>query len=277
MSTPDITFDELYLREAALLPIRRQLYHSSGEGYFVFKGFLDVTQTEHMRRFWSSLEPQDWHKPYVNAERMYRGCPNYVEEAKGQVSYLNFLWNEPPDELTHAVAFAIQMLRNRIEARNLYREIFPLAGRSASYRIVLSRNIDEIVVPHRDWVGEAFDPRRLQVTLFLAEKGKDYEGIGFGIETNYGKSKVFGEDVEVHPGDLVLWRYNNLHFAREVSSDGTIGFMRMLMPPEEIVDQSTALRLRTIEDRLRRGLKRIPLVERHFLPTYRKLRRILHG
>lgn len=268
-----MTFNDLYLREPDLFPIRRELYHSTGSGFFVFKKFLTDEQTSHMRSFWSSLDPRDWHQPYKGMDRIFPGCPNYYfyEEGQGQLSYFNFLWNYPPDELTYSVAFNIQLLRNRIESRNIYREIFPLANRSASYRMVLSRNIKKIVAPHRDWVGVDFDPRRLQVTLCLAEKGKDYDGIGFGMETNSGKKVVFGDDVEIHPGDLVLWRYVNLHFAEEVTSVGDIGFMRMIMPPEALGEDVS------LNNRIKDKIKNIPFVESRALPIYRKIRRLING
>ncbi|MBL8377361.1 MAG: hypothetical protein JNM79_05810 [Burkholderiales bacterium] len=274
-----MTFDDLYLHEADMLPIRRELYHSHGQGFYVFRSFLSGEQTAHMRTFWSTLQPDDWHSEYKGMDRMYRGCPNYYahEDNGGQLSYFNFLWNEPPDELTYSVAFAIQQLRNRVESRTIYREIFPMSGRSASYRIVLSRNIREIVVPHRDWTGQHFDPRRLQVTLFLAEKGSDYQGLGFGMETNDGRRVVFGDDVEIRPGDLVLWRYNNLHFAQEVSSSNGIGFMRMLMPPEAIPEQSAETRAKMLRENLKARVKALPLVGSHALPVYRKLRGSTRG
>lgn len=274
-----MNFDDLYLREADLQPLRRELYHSQGAGFVVLRGFLSDAQAAHMREFWSTLQPDDWHAEYKGMDRMFRGCPNYFahEENGGQLSYFNFLWNEPPDELTYSVAFAIQQLRNRIESRTIYREIFPMAGRSASYRIVLSRNIKEIVVPHRDWVGRNFDPRRLQVTLFLAEKGRDYEGIGFGIETNAGERVVFGDDVAVRAGDLVLWRYNNLHFAQEVTSSNGIGFMRMLMPPEAILELTAKTEARMLHERVKSRIKALPFVASHALPAYRKLRGMMHG
>jgi hypothetical protein len=80
-----------------------------------------------------------------------------------------------------------------------------------------------------------YDPSRLQATLFLSEKGRDYASGGFRFETNQGKTIGFGDEIAVAPGDLVIWRYNNLHSVENVASaSGQFGFMRIIYPPEDV-------------------------------------------
>jgi len=126
------------------------------------------------------------------------------------------------------------MLRNLVEANPVFNEIFPLDGLSATFRVVNTKNGDIIVPPHSDWDGKngnPFDPKRLQATLFLSKKGVDYSGTGYMLKNNQGKYVIFDGDVEVNPGDLVLWRYNNEHQVKDISStNDQLGFLRILYP-----------------------------------------------
>jgi hypothetical protein len=158
-----------------------------------------------------------------------------MDRENGNRSYFNFFWNNPSDELTYAVAHQAQLLRNRVEARAQFREFFPLKNRSATFRVTISRNGTNIVPPHRDWLGKHYDPRRTQMTLFLTNKGADYAGSGFVLETNQGPKVAFGSDVAIESGDLVIWRYNNEHSVDSVSTlPAQRGFVRITFPPEYI-------------------------------------------
>jgi hypothetical protein len=114
--------------------------------------------------------------------------------------------------------------------------------------VVLTRNAATWIAPHRDYADferrfekNRFDRSRLQATLFLSEKGVDYSGIGFVFEQNDGQKVVFGTDVPIVPGDLVIWRYNNLHEVAEVTTaSDQFGFMRILYPPEDLVQPHPA-------------------------------------
>ena len=67
----------------------------------------------------------------------------------------------------------------------------------------------------------------------LSEYNRDYTGSGFYLKNNQGSDVYFGKDIQVSPGDLVLWKYNNEHGVENVHSDpNQIGFMRMLFPLE---------------------------------------------
>ena len=136
---------------------------------------------------------------------------------------------------------------------------------------MISRTGDRIVSPHRDWIGDDFDPRRTQVTLFLSKRGVDYSGDGFVFQTNRGARIVFDRDVVVNPGDLVIWRHNNEHAVLNVTSrPGQVGFVRILLPPEKVYP-SRLVPLNQIPGRLKARLRQNRFVARHVLPVYRRL------
>ncbi len=236
-----LRFQALSIPEAALAAHRRALYHSEGPGFVIVRGFVDCAVVEHMRTLWSTLDHRRTHRPFVNKEMFHDGCPDYAAvDEEGNASYYNFFFNQPVDEVTWTVSLYVHMLRNRLMGRQGFVELFPSSGRSVSYRVVISRNRTIWIPPHRDnydtenkFDRNRYDLSRLQATLFLSEKGVDYDGEGFCFWNNAGERLVFGTDVAVRPGDLVIWRYVNLHGVLGVSArPGQIGFMRILYPPE---------------------------------------------
>jgi hypothetical protein len=135
------------------------------------------------------------------------------------------------------------MLRNRLSSRNAFQD---LAGRQAlSYRVTLNRNFEEWIAPHRDfmdwdrrWEKGQFDPSRLQATLFLSDSGADYSGNGFFFQTNDGRDITLGKQVPIRSGDLLIWRYGNLHSVENVKcNDDQFGFMRIIFPVYDLVDK----------------------------------------
>lgn len=55
------------------------------------------------------------------------------------------------------------------------------------------------------------------------------------FDTNDGRKIIFDTDVSVEPGDLVIWRYCNLHSVENITTtDAQIGFLRLLLPREVI-------------------------------------------
>src|SRR5690349_20948264 len=122
MNTSDnashFTLDSLSLPEEALHPARMELYHSSGPGYVIFRGFTSPEQVAHMRRVWSSVDPATTHALFPGKQLLYDGCPNYyLLEADGSRTFYNCLWNAPTDEVTHAACLAAHALRNRLSGR----------------------------------------------------------------------------------------------------------------------------------------------------------------
>ena len=232
----EIDYNQLFLLDEQLHAIRHDLYHSKSPGFYIFRNYLPEAYSEHVATFWEYLDTEDWHKPFPGKNKIHLGCSNFYSIDKQlNRSFFNFLWNSPPDEFTHILAYQFQLLRNRIESREPYREIYPLTGRAISYRVSISKHGNNIVPEHSDWMGDEFDPRRTQITLFLSDFNKDYSGNGFYMETNQGKKVYFGKDLNVSKGDLVIWRYNNKHGVDTIrSTSSQRGFMRIILPPEEI-------------------------------------------
>lgn len=242
----EINFKSLRLPDQELIKIRKELYHSSAPGFYVFKKFIDAEFLKHMVDFWTNenFEKSDFSTltQIDKKNQFYMGCPNYFYPTKYGKAYYQYFWNSPVDEATMSVSFAIQQLRNNLQSYNNYHEFFPLSGNSCSYRVVFTFNGDKVVAPHTDWLEpvELFKPERLQATLILTKKGVDYEGTGMWMESNDKKTKyIFDENLQVEPGDLVVWRYNNLHAVENVKTpEGKKGFIRMIFPPEFIFNRT---------------------------------------
>ena len=277
-----VRYESLAVPEAALHALRRALYHSTGPGYVVIPAFLPPAFVAHVRDLWTNLECHELHEPYRGKSDFFVGCPNYaIGDELGNRSFFNFFWAHPVDEVTHAVSLQVHWLRQRIMGRTPVDEMLPWAGRSTSYRVVLSRDGERFTVAHQDWTDEWYDrePARLQATLFLAEKGIDYSGTGFRFRTNQGVDVAFGSDVPVRAGDLVFWRYCNLHEVADVATDeAQIGFLRILYPPEEIhpgppANRPPAAAARDpLLTRFKTAVAGTELGRRWIRPLYRRLR-----
>ena len=99
--------------------------------------------------------------------------------------------------------------------------------------------------PHTDYffpetpLDKRHDMSRLQGTLFLSKYGEDYEEGGFNFTSNQGQWLTFGRDVEINPGDLVVWHYQNKHAVAPLATKpGQIGFLRYIFPPEIIFEKA---------------------------------------
>jgi hypothetical protein len=237
-SNDALSFERLHLREEELPDIRRRLYHSSGDGYYVFRRFVSPDLVKHMRSIWTTVDPETSHKLYTGNHNFYVGCPNFYARYgdDGSLIFYNFFFAPPLDEVTYEISVCVHALRNRLAGRNAFDEIW--GRRAVSYRVLLNLNRTTWAAPHTDfmdyerrWEKGYYDPSRLQATLFLSEKGADYTGTGFRLRSNSGRSVVFGEDVPVAAGDLVIWRYGNQHSVEDVATPpGQFGFMRILYP-----------------------------------------------
>lgn len=239
-----LSLTSLALPESALGGVRHELYHSSGPGYVIFRNFLNPAQVAHLRTFWGTFTTDQGYAPFEGKHQFVAGCGNFVnrDRQNDNATFHNFLWNTPIDELTWTTAWMVQGLRNRISGRPFFAETVGASGRVVSNRVVLTRNAQTWIAPHRDYFNYdrrlekgLYDLSRLQGTLILARKGEDYGGRGFVFEKNSGETISFGTDVELSPGDLIVWRYNNLHSVEGVTSKpGQLGFLRFLYPLETL-------------------------------------------
>lgn len=240
----EFTFERLHLSESELHPIRMDLYHSTGAGFHIFRQFVPPTLVAHMRSVWPKAEMPPGFQVLPASDGYYPGCPNYyVRYPDGSLIFFNFLHATPLDETTQEVSVAVHMLRSRLSGRNAFQD---LAGRHAvSYRVTLNRNFEEWIAPHRDfmdwdrrWEKGQYDPSRLQATLFLSDTDVDYSGNGFFFQTNDGREVTLGKQVPIHSGDLLIWRYGNLHSVENVKcSDDQFGFMRIIYPIYDLTDK----------------------------------------
>jgi hypothetical protein len=250
------TFRSMAIPEEHLARLRHDLYHSTGPGYVIFPGFLDDRAVRHVQAIWPTIDPARTHKVFWSKQDMSAACSDfYTADDRGNRNFYNFTFNTPVDEVTWSASIFVHMLRNRLSGRSPFAELFPVSGRALSYRVVNTRNSTTWVKPHRDYMKNPgsldrneYDLSRLQATLFLSEKGRDYSGTGFSLERNDGRIVIFGTDVPVKAGDLVIWRYNNLHAIENVSAaEGQLGFLRIIYPPEIMhpprpyVDRSNSL------------------------------------
>ena len=262
----------MLLSHEELLPISKAIFHSEdGPGYYVFRNFIPSEYAEHIVRFHTDvLVPSEWYKQFFSNSQFYVGCPNYYQINNDIWRFYNFLWNDPPDELNHDIAFHIQILRNMVESRVAYREIFPTPDRSVgrkgvSYRVTITKK-GSWVPPHTDLM----DPERIQATLFLTKKDQDYEGDGFIFITNQGGEIAMADELSLNPGDLVFWRYANEHYVENVvAKQGRAGFARIIYTPETIYS-GPHLSWAGIRDRVLSPIKRNSLAQKYLKPIYWK-------
>jgi hypothetical protein len=282
-----------YPSEDILQATRKELYHSTGKGYVVFKDFISKDLVRHLVEFWSDVSKTPGEKGRElssGSGEIYLNCPNQYrlfEGGKNGVTFFNYFWNEPHDAFTYELTMQIQILRNIIETKPIYNEIFPINNRSAVTYVVITKKGENITPFHKDWhEGAYYDPARLQATLVLTKKGIDYNGQGFLLRNNQGKLLEFDSvDFDVNPGDLVFWKYNNEHAVQNVASEnGQKGFMRILIPPQDIssenVKESASYKYGQLKDMysyrsLKKQFLRSFITQKIILPIYSPIKKVL--
>jgi hypothetical protein len=236
------TAEALRISDAELSRIRMQIYHSKGDGYYIFRNFVPPEVVRHMRSLWTTIDPSETHHLFAGKENFRAGCPDYYARYEdGSTIFYNFLYADPLDEVTREVGVCVHMLRNRISGRNAFSDMH--GPRTAvSYRVTINKNYENWIAPHRDFLDYErrmekgqYDPSRLQATLFLSQKGEDYDGAAFSMARNDGREVVFGTDVPITPGDLVIWKYTNLHSVSQITTPpGKLGLLRIIFPIEDL-------------------------------------------
>jgi hypothetical protein len=247
-SEDPLTLRNLWIPEEKLAPIRRELYHSTCPGIYVVRGFIEPDQAEHMRRIWSDPDAGCKFAPFGGKHLFSFGSPNMASSFGNNRTFFNFLWNPPLDEFTYTLAYYVHGLRYRVEGKIPVQDLLPLAGKSLCYRVIITGDADVDVAMHRDWWAPEdplnklkHDLVRLQVTLNLARYGQDYSGEGFVFVTTQGERLATGRDLNLEPGDLVLWRQNNYHGIVNVRvAPGQLGFMRIIYPADFLHPPSPA-------------------------------------
>lgn len=238
-------FNYLFPNYSDLIKIRKEIYHSDGKGYYLFKNFLPKDYVTHIKTFWFNEAINDQNiKKFKSKSDIFFGCPNYRyasnKENLNNIIFYNFLWNTPSDQLTFDLSIQILMLRNIIMSKSISNNLFHKNSiHYNTFRVVKTLESNNIVPYHKDWITEPyFDPSALQATLFLSQNGKDYSGKGFSIENNDGQMQFFdtASNNVIKEGDLMFWRYNNLHgISDKIKPLNDSGFTRMIFPVENIL------------------------------------------
>lgn len=239
---------KINLTDEEILSIRKELYHSEGAGYFIFKGFLSHHEIEHMRHVWTEYDWRLTHRKFLGKANLTLQSPEqyYWDEKRRTESYWNFYWNTPKRcTYTQETCASIHVLRNLISGRAPFYEfaVSRISGHDfvAAYRIVNTLETDTYMEEHVDWgpqddiKDKRYQPARLQCSLFLAEHGTDYIGDGFYLTNKKGEKLYIGKDIGIKAGDLVLWPFNSPHGVGSVKAlTKKIGMLRIMFPSEKI-------------------------------------------
>lgn len=238
----EINFQANSLSKEDLHKLRMQLYHSTGDGFCIFRSFIPGRIASHISNFWTvHVDPKITHSVYLREDINLNLGHRYLQDNSGNISFFNPLWAKSLDIVSNEIALSIIALRARIEGKALSRDIYPLVGsRCVIPRIVVTRNGENVVPEHSDYGLdepniEDIDLSRLQATLVLSEHCKDYSGDGLYFYKNSGEKVFLAQKNSLKAGDLLVWRYVNKHGVSNVSSDSQqLGFVRMLFPYELI-------------------------------------------
>ena len=225
--------------------LRRELY--IGRGFCVFRSFLSPAQTQNIWRYWEKHQNVE-RRSYDKHRDLRSGCSDFSTRESGVVRHHNFFWNRPLHEFTYETAWKLQLLRNELEGRSAHREFLPHYEASgfpdhycvSSYRVTLTSRGGSVPV-HADWPQ---DPSRLQMSLMLTSYGDDYTG-GFSFAKERGEEDVYplGEALKLRAGDLVVFRYIEMHGVDDVKEvPGGRGFCRLLMPNEFVPKRPGGIR-----------------------------------
>ena len=256
-----IKYNHFNIDEKILSKIRKEIYHSSGPGYYVFKNFINKEFLIHIVNLWTKLEKYYFHVNFDELtppiwNNIKYGDEDFEKNTKeGNRFFNNFFWNKPIDEVTTSVSHYICILRNRIEGKYPLSELYGFEQNALTYRVIQTK-FDEISVPyHSDWNKKTINGEdetwRLQCTLILSENGKDYKGDGLIFRKNNGKQILLSSNKICKPGDLIIWRYSNQHAVINIKSQKKqIGFLRIIYPPVKIRDLQSEIQAKVIKRRL---------------------------
>jgi predicted 2-oxoglutarate/Fe(II)-dependent dioxygenase YbiX len=150
------------------------------------------------------------------------------------------IWNPAPDVELNDIVIEANKVRNIIEGRPRYFATRLFDELVLQYRLSCTVSKGLVVKPHTDLFDEfrsdpagshRFNPKRCQMTLFLSNYDEDYCDGGFYFHDNSDRELLFGKDVKVEAGDLLIWKYSNKHCVRNVNAlNTTRGFSRVIFP-----------------------------------------------
>jgi len=233
-------FQEHLYQSEKIREIRTAVYQSAG--YFVIKDFLPRPLVNSLRQRWLNGEVDYYFDSFYKNTQVNFDTPNYLIKgaSDGDRSYCINIWNPAPDSQLQDIAIEANKIRNIVEGRPRYFATRTCDDLVLQYRLSRTVSSGFAVKKHADFFEEfrpdpagdhSFDPKRCQLTLFLSDYGQDYSQGGFHFHNNAGEEVLFGRDVPVAAGDLVIWKYSNIHSVREVKAlDQLTGFSRIIFP-----------------------------------------------
>ena len=241
------TFKNDQINKNDLWEIRKEIYHSNNQGFYIFRNYIKEEFVQSIIEYWCYNSPhKKSHKKFKDKSTdFYINCPSYfLENGENKVFY-NPFWSNNYDPLTNELSLAICTLRAQIEGKQLANEIMPrINKRCVIPRLIITKNGENIIKPHSDYGINEKDPNnidigRLQCTLFLSKNKYDYTGSGFVFTNNAGRKINIAKDYKINPGDLVIWKYNNIHEIKDIKTTSQkIGFVRMIFPLEIIKEKT---------------------------------------
>lgn len=226
-----------------LLEIRKSIY--GAKGFWIFRNFLSKDDLNAIQNCWTSDISFEF-SDFISNRDVTVGCPPYVynRPSPDDFAYCTHIWNEPIDDLLHSYAYKAQLIRNEVEGNPLFQGLHETTGKALQYRVCRTVSSGTVVNKHADFFDEyrkdptgnhAFDPSRVQLTLMLSEYGRDYSEGGFKLWLDDERPTLFGEDIKLNAGDLIVWRYSIPHEVSDVvSHDCRFGFLRVIFPQFDI-------------------------------------------
>lgn len=219
--------------------IRNAVY--GDKGFYVSKSFINNDIANAIAEGWTH-NVKYWFSDFIPNKEVEPGTPPYAYFRPGEddFAYCSHIWNDPIDERMHEIAYQAQILRNKIEGQPIYYGLHEAHGRALQYRVCRTVSSGVVVKKHADFFNEFrhdptgnhdFDPSRLQLTLMLSTYGKDYVNGGFKLFNKDNGHTLFGRDIEITPGDLIIWRYSISHEVSDVEAlNYDYGFLRVIFP-----------------------------------------------
>lgn len=226
-----------------LLKIRREIY--SKKGFYIFKNFIAENDLNILVENWTSDIAFSF-SDFVPNKDVKPGTDPYAyfRPSEKDFAYCTQIWNKPLDDLMHSYVYQAQFIRNKIEGNPIFLGLHESTGKALQYRVCRTVSSGPIVNKHADFFDEhrndptgdhLFDPSKVQLTLFLSNFDKDYKDGGFKLWLDDTKPTLFGDEVNVDAGDLVVWRYSIPHEVSNVTCiDPKIGFLRVIFPQFDI-------------------------------------------
>lgn len=220
--------------------IRKSIYKESG--FYIVRGFIDKAMSRAMAARWFSGDYNYFFADYIPNKDIRFGSPDYLIErpTPDDWAFVNHVWNKPIDEITLDAVVEAQRFRNLVEGNALHHGLALYDRHVLQYRVCRTLSAGQTVKPHADFMEEfrhdpladhGFAPHRCQMTLFLSDYGDDYRDGGFKFTTNADKQILFGRDEAVNSGDLVIWKYSNVHEISGIQTlNADLGFARIIFP-----------------------------------------------